>query len=719
MISANITSYKNNLRISKESQTYIANSFDKRNGDEIESIKPFSGKNIKEFREALNKTQSQLAEDLSQTTNEKIDVETLDRIEKKYIESDNDNPVITSLFEFYRHFNFTGKTIRNFRIALKKTQPQFARELSFITGEKIDVKTLCRMETYGARDACHSLVPPLAVFKYIFYTFPSVSRKDSPYLRGIMKRHYYIRNRRCEVDQLDGVVAIKFDRNTRSQMPSGLSTEQLHVSPEELEVFENAGWMFSSAAESSDFQRGSSIMEHNTSSAAVFRREDGGIMIGTKVLTIKLKPELSSEIIERKLADKKLSVKRHLKFAPNLFEVNVSDEVDPIDEANKLRNDKDFIYAEPVMIEHMAQRCDRFRPTDPDYDRQWQWNNNGINGTIAHADVSAEIAWNHSCGNNVRIAVIDTGFDVQHQDLNSGVNYQSGYFDRNEEFVQSLTGYPNNAHGTFCAGIAGARANNGFGGCGIAFESDLLLIACLQDQVTTQNTLARAIAYAANPSTELVQMATAGADIISCSLGPKYPFRMQSILEDAINSAATEGRNGKGTSIFWAVNNLNVNFSDQSNASNQSICIDEVCCDPNVMAVGRSNSSDLADAAYGSQLDFVAPGVNVYSTLPNNQYGIDTGTSFATPCAAGVAALLLSIKPDLTSTQIRQVLRETCDQVGEVTYDTKGHNLQYGFGRINATRAMNLILPVARSTSLGIFSVCYASVFTICLTLFA
>jgi DNA-binding transcriptional regulator YiaG len=548
MMSANITIQKNSRRISKESEEYVANSFDKRNGDEVESSKPFSGRSITEFRVALNKTQPQFAEDLSRITNEEIDVETLDLMEKNYTELDDGNPAITSLSKLkdsYLDFHFTGKTIKRFRLALNKTQPQFARELSFITGEKIDVKMLCRMETYGERDACHSLVPPLAVFKYIFYNFPTVSRKGSPYPRGNMKRHYYIRNRRCEVEQLDGVVAIKVDRNTRSQMPPRLNTEQLHVSPEELEVFENAGWIFSSDLESSDLQRGSSVVKDLTPSGAVFRREDGGIMIGTKVLTVKLKEEFSSETVQRKLAAENLSIKRHLKFAPNLFEVSVSAEADPITEANKLRDDEDFIYAEPVMIEHMAQRC-RFTPKDPDYDRQWQWNNNGSNGALAHADVSAEIAWSHSRGQNVRIAVIDNGFDVQHQDLRSGIVPQSGYFSKDEEFVQGLTGYPSNDHGTFCAGIAGARANNGFGGCGIAFESDLLLIACLEDQTGTQNTLARAIAYAANPSNEIDGMESmAGADIISCSLGPNNrQFRMQSVLEDAIKSAISQGRNG-------------------------------------------------------------------------------------------------------------------------------------------------------------------------------
>ena len=61
---------------------------------------------------------------------------------------------------------------------------------------------------------------------------------------------------------------------------------------------------------------------------------------------------------------------------------------------------------------------------------------------------------------------------------------------------------PDNEHGTFCAGMVGARHNNNVGGCGAAPESELMLVACLTDQVGTQTTLARAVAYAADPSTE-------------------------------------------------------------------------------------------------------------------------------------------------------------------------------------------------------------------------
>jgi subtilisin family serine protease len=508
-----------------------------------------------------------------------------------------------------------------------------------------------------------------------------LSRLEQPVspLGYVMKRNYYIRGYRREVEQIDGVLAIHISPESRAQeITSTVGQEQLQVSGEELKVFENAGWAFiEHVKESSSDQRGSSVISDSvTIAGTVFRRpEDGTIMIGTKMLTVKLKADLSEENISNKLQSEKLSIIRRFKFSPNLFEVSVPAEVDPLEVANKLHEDKDFVYAEPVMIEHIAQR---FTPTDPEYDKQWQWKNNGI---------KAEAAWEHASGKNVRVAVIDNAFDVNHEDLKAGIVPESGYFlQQNQSFVQGLTGYPSDSsgHGTFCAGMVGARGNNGSGGCGIAFECELLLIACLQDQVGTQNTLARAIAYAVDPSTEIDNAdPSVGADVISCSLGPSKTgiWDMGVALEDAIDFARSQGRNGLGSLIFWATSNANVSISD-----------DQVCSHTKIIAVGRANRSDMADgSAYGIELDFLAPGVDVYSTFPGNKYGYWTGASFATPCAAGTAALLLNLSSDLTNIQVRQILRNTCDKIGGVTYND-GHHEQYGFGTINATKAVLLTL---------------------------
>jgi thermitase len=225
--------------------------------------------------------------------------------------------------------------------------------------------------------------------------------------------------------------------------------------------------------------------------------------------------------------------------------------------------------------------------------------------------------------------------------------------------------------------MAAAREGNGLGGCGAAPRAELLLVAALQDQVGTQATLARAVAYAADPALE-GGSTDDGATAISCSLGPNgADWTLTAVLEDAIQFAATQGRRGLGTPIFWASSNGHVLISS-----------DEVVSHPRVIAVGRSTRQDLEDdSAHGPELDLLAPGVAVLSTRGGGGYGTSTGTSFAAPSVAGIGALVLSVFP-CSAAEVRDLLRATGDKIGGVAYDAEGHHDDYGFGRVNAARAV-------------------------------
>jgi hypothetical protein len=501
-----------------------------------------------------------------------------------------------------------------------------------------------------------------------------------------MEREYFVRGRRVNVEQIAGVLAVRLPPFTAEEEGAAVvrslgDQATVRMREDEREGFARAGWVFvhpndavARATESGE------VPQAATGVGRVFRHPNGEIMVGTDLLTVKLQPELSEDEAEATLASAGLQVARKLEFASNLYTVRVAGEQDPLDVARDLHGDPAFVYAEPQMIKHVPQRL---RPADPDYPQQWQWNNDGSNGGTAGADVDAERAWDVTKGAGARVAVIDRSFDVDHPDLASGITTQSGFFREDAGgdpvFVQGLVGYPDGNHGTGCAGMAAARAGNDEGGCGVAFEAQLLLVACLGDDVGTQETLARAVAYATDPSTEVADAdPQTGADVISCSLGPNGdPFELESVLEDAIDFAVTSGRGGLGTPIFWATDNQNV-----------PIAQDEVCSHPGVIAVGRSTRRDTEDdSAFGPELDFLAPGVEVYSTRSEG-YRTWTGCSFAAPLAAGVGALVLSTAPGLRWERVRQIMRDTCDKVGEVAYGPDGHEDNYGFGRVNAAEAV-------------------------------
>jgi hypothetical protein len=229
--------------------------------------------------------------------------------------------------------------------------------------------------------------------------------------------------------------------------------------------------------------------------------------------------------------------------------------------------------------------------------------------------------------------------------------------------------------------MVAARHNNGRDGCGSAPECELLLVASRGDQVGTQATLARAVAYAADPRLEVAGAdVAAGADVIVSSLGPNGAnWALTTVLDNAILFAARQGRRGRGIPIFWA----------SSNGNNVDIGLDQVVSHANVIAVGRSRRDDREDnSARGPQLDFLAPGVNVTSTASGGGTRMATGTSFAAPLAAGIGALVLSVNPDLTADEVCRILRDTCDKIGGVTYDAAGHHDDYGSGRVNGFRAV-------------------------------
>ncbi|MNX58911.1 Thermostable alkaline protease precursor [compost metagenome] len=107
-------------------------------------------------------------------------------------------------------------------------------------------------------------------------------------------------------------------------------------------------------------------------------------------------------------------------------------------------------------------------------------------------------------------------------------------------------------------------------------------------------------------------------------------------------------------------------------------------CD-GVMAIGATDINDAkaSFSQYGSWISVGAPGHNILSTIPGNKYAVYSGTSMATPYAAGLAALVKDTFPSLTANQIRERIEKSADDVG-----TAGFDKMFGHGRINAAAAV-------------------------------
>ena len=288
-----------------------------------------------------------------------------------------------------------------------------------------------------------------------------------------MEREYYKRDQRIVVEEIPDVRAVQLSANDRGEPSASAEsfgtlageTVRSNVGMEFPEgedpvaAFERANWRF--VTPSDEMARALSVGESITDAEEVGKviiGRSGSVAVATNRLNVQLQPSLSEEECEAILLEKNLDVLTKLNFAPNLYEVVARGREDALAASVELHEDERFTLAEPALIEHIPQRL---TPNDPRYKDQWQWENAGQNGSTAGADVSAEEAWDSTLGAGIRVAVIDNGFDADHEDLAAGVSAMSGFFSPSggggAVFTQGTAGMPDSDHGTFCAGMVGAR----------------------------------------------------------------------------------------------------------------------------------------------------------------------------------------------------------------------------------------------------------------------
>lgn len=345
---------------------------------------------------------------------------------------------------------------------------------------------------------------------------------------------------------------------------------------------------------------------------------------------------------------------------------------------------------------------DRYSHGDPLYKYQWHLNNTGQSGGVAGEDVNIEAAWNLGySGEGVLISIVDDGIDVDHSDLRANINNSLGYnyLDPGNTDISELEGY-GSIHGTCVSGVAASVMDNGRGGIGAAPDSQLIGYNLLMDY----NAVNEADAMIRNKSDVYVSNNSWG------------PTDLTGQMEDstttwraAVDEAITLGRNGKGVSFFWAGGNGAAQYPgsaaevDNSNYDGYAnyYGVSAVCA---VTDEGkRSHYSEK-----GANLWFCAPSsggnAGITTTDASGWYGYDTGnyfssfsgTSSASPLAAGVSALVLSVNRDLGWRDVRLIMAKSARRVdssdGDWIQNGAGHyvNHKYGFGVVDAGAAVEM-----------------------------
>lgn len=320
-------------------------------------------------------------------------------------------------------------------------------------------------------------------------------------------------------------------------------------------------------------------------------------------------------------------------------------------------------YAEPNFLAFAT-----FTPNDPYFaPNQWGLENTGQviasqSGTI-DADIDAPLAWDTTQGNIgvgttgvVKIAILDTGIDQNHEDLSAKIALQAN-------FTTSVTPDDLYGHGTHVGGIAAAITNNNLGVSGGCPNCVLMNGKVLRDDgAGAYSWIANGIIWATNNN----------AKVINLSLGGPFPSKT---LKNAVD---------------YAWNNGSVIVAAAGNCGCQGKIYPAAYT--NVIAVAATNNKDqkASFSSYGaSWVDVAAPGQNIFSTFPNHPYTINkslnydfgSGTSMATPMTSAVAALIWSTPYGTSASQVRTRLESTADKIN-------GTGNWWSKGRVNAANAV-------------------------------
>lgn len=315
----------------------------------------------------------------------------------------------------------------------------------------------------------------------------------------------------------------------------------------------------------------------------------------------------------------------------------------------KLRDHPFLDYAEPDRIGEGGG----VEPDDPDFSSQWH-----------HETIQSADAWSIDRGSEeVIVAVLDTGINGSEVEFEGRL--VPGY-----DFVNNgRVAHDDHGHGTAVAGVIAANADNGHLVAGVDWKCRVMPLKVLDDENRGfYSAWADAIYFAVANGARVINLSAGGHD-------------SGSTLAEAVRFAVDEGvvfvtithNDGTGT----------IRFPGRM---------------PETITVGATERDDrvASFSNWGDEIDLVAPGRDIYTVSRSGSLTRWWGTSFSAPQAAGVAALLLAVSPELDNEGVRRLLRAGAeDRVGD-SRDRPGFDPHYGWGRLNAYYSVQLAITEIR-----------------------
>ncbi|MBC7777242.1 MAG: S8 family serine peptidase [Phycisphaerae bacterium] len=424
--------------------------------------------------------------------------------------------------------------------------------------------------------------------------------------------------------------------------------------------------------------------------------ESGEVILYTENFFVKFHDTVSEADCLALLKRYKLKVKSKLTFATNAYFVQAEEGtgLEVFNIAEEILKEKTVEYCHPELVQERMYKT-------PPHPLQWHLGRTKIKGQVIDNHVNIEKAWKITKGKNITIAVIDDGVEINHPEFSGRIVHPFDATEGNEDPRPKLD---DDSHGTPCAGMACAAGLKN-GASGTAPEAKLMPIRLRSGL----GSMAEANAF--------VWAADHGADVISCSWGPvdgnwwkpNDPRHGHvSVLPDntrlALKYALSKGRKGLGCVILFAAGNGNEEVMNDGYSSFDGVISVAACNDSGK----RSVYSDFGKAIWVSfpSNDFewdpfkhpapASEGLRTTDRLgkPGYNEGDYTnsfgGTSGACPGMAGVVALILAANPGLSPKRVKQLIRRSCFRIDETggLYDAKKHSIYYGYGRIDAGKAV-------------------------------
>lgn len=309
--------------------------------------------------------------------------------------------------------------------------------------------------------------------------------------------------------------------------------------------------------------------------------------------------------------------------------------------------------AEEAIAKHMSDNPNiKFAEVDRLVDNTATANDPYMGSQWALSKIGAPTAWDSAWGDGVIIAIIDSGVEASHPDL--AANIVPGYntFNNNSD-TSDVCG-----HGTQVAGSAAAATNNALGVAGVAGKAKIMPVRAGYLDSTgscmgSYSAIAAGITYAADH----------GARIANASYG--YLPSSSTVI------SASNYMKSKNGLVFVGAGNYN---RDEGFTPTDSM-----------ISVSATDTTDAraSFSSYGAFVQLSAPGTNLYTTTRGGGYVMQAGTSFSSPIAAAVAALVMAVNPSLPGQQVENILFTTATDLG-----TAGRDIYFGYGRVNAAAAV-------------------------------